>query len=304
MRLAVLTGVIALFTTLLLVRGEHPRRAIRAVARTADAMPLPFTRELRPSAPAPSGADVFMAQNLLIRSPFVNPNLPLSRHYDSATVAAVSAFKQGHNLPADGVFDSTAASILLQLHLDNDDYKDDGQPLPAGYLYKVYVPLWRNRSIETTAILMDAQLNPLHSFIVRTHGQNDANGDAYNQWSDSGVTPTGLATFDLNSPEDDPVDFGPYPINRFVTGIKGNAAVVISDIRDGILLHTGEWPNWNASMPMPNSHGCIHGHPNDIFMVWQILTTQLGVVVHNNTDGKLPYPWIPQGLVSVELQDP
>jgi hypothetical protein len=57
-------------------------------------------------------------------------------------------------------------------------------------------------------------------------------------------------------------------------------------------------------MPMPNSDGCVHGHPNDIYMVWQILTLDLGVQVRNNTDGKLPYPYVPQGLVSVELQDP
>jgi hypothetical protein len=42
----------------------------------------------------------------------------------------------------------------------------------------------------------------------------------------------------------DPVSFGPYPVNRFVQGLEGNMKVVISDIRDGILQHTGEWPNW------------------------------------------------------------
>jgi hypothetical protein len=58
------------------------------------------------------------------------------------------------------------------------------------------------------------------------------------------VIAVGLMTFDLNSPENDPVDFGPYPVNRAVQGLKGNAFIVISNIRDGILLHTGEWPNW------------------------------------------------------------
>jgi hypothetical protein len=51
---------------------------------------------------------------------------------------------------------------------------------------------------------------------------------------------------------------------------------------------------------MPNSHGCIHGHPDDIKAVWQLLV-ELGVVVRNNTDGALPYPYKPQGLLSVEL---
>lgn len=28
-------------------------------------------------------------------------------------------------------------------------------------------------------------------------------------------------TFDLNSPENDPTDYGPYPVNRAVMGLKG-----------------------------------------------------------------------------------
>ena len=39
----------------------------------------------------------------------------------------------------------------------------------------------------------------------------------------------------------------------------GNAAIgknkddtFLSDYRSGILLHTGEWKNWNSSLPMPN----------------------------------------------------
>lgn len=84
-------------------------------------------------------------------------------------------------------------------------------------------------------------------------------------------------TFDLNSPEDNPVDYGPYPINRAVQasvfvndngwngkGLEGNAKIIISDIRDGILMHTGEWKDWKPSENMPNSHGCVHGHPEDI----------------------------------------
>ena len=85
------------------------------------------------------------------------------------------------------------------------------------------------------------------------------------------------------------------------------------------------------------SHGCIHGHPKDIQCVllawlcaiwltllgcrsvWQILIG-LGVQVRPNTasetrasvvadfccdaqDGKLPYPYVPQGLLSVEQVD-
>jgi len=292
--MALVLGVIPVYC-------EHPPRTNVPVSKW---MPEPFYRVLALQSPPLTGSDVFMAQNLLIRSPFVDPELPLSSNYDALSAAAVIAFQTGNGLSVTGVFDNATATVLLALHLDADGYKDDGEPLPPGFSYKVYVPVYRNRAIETTATLFDANLNVLHTFTVRTHGQNDANGNALNQFADSGTTPTGLSTFDLNSPEDDPVHFGPYPINRFVQGLRGNSAIVISDIRDGILLHTGEWPDWNTSMPMPNSHGCVHGHPNDIEMVWQILTNQLHVVVHNNTDGKLPYPYVPQGLVSVELIDP
>eukprot|EP01104_Vermistella_antarctica_P019067 TRINITY_DN72_c2_g1_i2.p1 TRINITY_DN72_c2_g1~~TRINITY_DN72_c2_g1_i2.p1 ORF type:complete len:147 (-),score=9.90 TRINITY_DN72_c2_g1_i2:526-966(-) len=146
-------------------------------------------------------------------------------------------------------------------------------------------------------------MTQLHQFTVRTHGQDDPyTGLAYNEFAPDGSTPTGLMTLDLNSPESNATLFGPYPINRAVTGIEGNA-FTISNIRDGILVHTGEWAGWTPSMPMPDSHGCVHAHPTDIKAVWQILTTQLGVQVRNNTGGALPYPYSPQGLLSIELID-
>jgi hypothetical protein len=36
--------------------------------------------------------------------------------------------------------------------------------------------------------------------------------------------------------------------------------------------------------------------------IWQILV-HLGVEVRNNTFGKLPYPYKPQGLISIEQID-
>jgi len=77
---------------------------------------------------------------------------------------------------------------------------------------------------------------------------------------------------------------------------------VISDIRDGILMHTGEWPNWNETMAMPNSHGCVHGHPEDIDAVWQLLVS-MGVEIRKNPFGQQPYPYIPQGILSIEQLD-
>ncbi len=83
---------------------------------------------------------------------------------------------------------------------------------------------------------------------------------------------------------------------------------MISNIRDGILLHCcpGEWPTWNvnqnSTQPMINSLGCVHAHPPDILTVWKKLLS-LGVVMRLNTDGQLPYPYRPQGLLSVEQID-
>jgi hypothetical protein len=69
-------------------------------------------------------------------------------------------------------------------------------------------------------------------------------------------------------------------------------------IRNGILMHTGEWANWQPPMPMPNSHGCIHAWPQSIRRVWQTLI-QHGVHVNKNVGGAIPYPYQPQGLLSL-----
>ncbi len=111
-----------------------------------------------------------------------------------------------------------------------------------------------------------------------------------NMFSGDGNTPTGLMEFDLNSPEDDPKSFGPYPVNRAVQGLRGNARALVPDVRNGILLHTGEWPGWQPPQLMPNSAGCLHAWPDSINTIWQKLVA-LGVKVRPNTDGKLPYPY-------------
>lgn len=261
-------------------------------------MPLPFYRELSLQTPPLNGSDVYILQNLLMRA---IPSTPTTYVYDAKTQAAVQQYQTNNKIASTGVFDSVTANLLLTLQLD-DGYVDDGT-IPAGAMYKVYVPVFRNRSIETVGTLFAGNGTVLHLFTTRTQGQSDnTTGLPMNELSGDGCTPTGLMTFDLNSPEDDPVDFGPYPVNRAVQGLKGNAGIVISDIRDGILLHTGEWPNWNPSMQMPNSHGCIHAHPDDVKQIWNILVS-IGVQVRPNTGGKLPYPYTPQGILSVELID-
>ena len=47
------------------------------------------------------------------------------------------------------------------------------------------------------------------------------------------------------------------------------------------------------------SNGCIHAHPDDLKTIDNILI-ELGVKMRPNPFGKLPYPYKPQGLLSVE----
>jgi len=71
------------------------------------------------------------------------------------------------------VLDAATATKLLQAHM-SDNYKDDPQAdlqLLKYFKYKLYVPVHKNRSIETTATLFDNKLNVLHKFTIRTHGQ-------------------------------------------------------------------------------------------------------------------------------------
>ena len=52
-------------------------------------------------------------------------------------------------------------------------------------------------------------------------------------------------------------------------------------------------------MPMPNSEGCVHAYPESVREIWRLLVERAGVEVRNNTDGRLPYPYVPQGLAAV-----
>ena len=98
-----------------------------------------------------------------------------------------------------------------------------------------------NRSIETQATLFDGNNNVLHTFTVRAHGKrddgetypwpdwgSDPGDDGLNQFSSGGATPTGIMAIDLNSPEPNPEEYGPYPVNRVVKGLRGNAEFPIT----------------------------------------------------------------------------
>jgi len=264
-------------------------------------MPCPFTRQLRFESKSPMhGNDVLIAQTLLARTPGVK--LTINSQYDKATSVAVSLYQKLHSIPSHGRFDAATAESLLKTNSD-DGWRDPNgaKPVPEGYLYKLWVPVQRNRSIEVTATLFAANGTVLRQFTVRAQGQPHRN-----QFCSLGDTPTGYGYFDLNSPEPDPKSFGPYPVNRVAWGLEGNQQLLLADdantIRNGILMHTGEWDNWHPGDPMPRSDGCIHGYPHDIKEVWKILVS-IGVHVRKNPFGERPYPFHPQGVISVSLAD-
>lgn len=289
------------------------------IVATAATMPLPWTRELSLASPAMEGTDVSITQYLLLRDPASAGLGQVSGTFDAGTFSAVSAFQKAHALPSTGVVDTATAQQLLDL-CSNDGVKDTGFTAASmGYKYKLHIPVHVNRSVETKATLFDANNVAMHTFTVRAHGHRDndegsaawpdfGDGDiGLTQFAGSGDTTTGVIEVDLNSAEPNPQLYGPWPVNRFVRGLEGNAKFLLPDIRDGQLLHTGNWSSpeqpWDNSMPMPNSAGCLHAHPEDVERVFKILTTQLGVTVNNNPFSGKNYPFKPQGIAVVELVD-
>lgn len=282
-----------------------------------SSMPLPFYRELKLTDPLMSGNDVLIAQTLLLRDSAVDKAaMSANSIFASESTDACAAFQTANGLPSTGILDSASAQLLLDLHGD-DGIKDSGfSAASMGYLYKFHIPVHSNRSIETFATLFDKDNNVLMKFKSRQHGHR---GDGTTQsWPDfgdgdvgltqfysNGNTVTGLIEVDLNSPEPNPSLYGPWPVNRFVRGLEGNAQLLLPNIRDGILLHTGNWSTdstgeWNPSLPMPNSSGCIHAHPSSIEQIYRILV-KLGATVNPNTYSGKNYPYKPQGIAVVEL---
>lgn len=281
--------------------------SVAEISFKVGGFPAPFSKVLSLENPPMEGKDVVILQNLLLRSPFVRP-IEKSGVYDRETSEAVASYQKGNGLPSNGIFNTTTASLVLK-QLMYDGYKDD-HTVPSGYKFKVHIPVYKDRTIETIGTLYDSNNKVMYTFRARCHGAMDATGKEINQLTRDGNTPTGLVTFDLNSPEPNLKSFGPYPVIRAVKGLKGNAAIgknkddtFLSDYRSGILLHTGEWDHWNPSEPMPNSLGCIHVHPTDLHTIDDILVHKLGVVVHKNPFGENPYPYVPQGILSIEQID-
>lgn len=247
----------------------------------------------------------------------VIPKISLDSKFTEECSTAVASFQLSSGLAATGIFDATTAQRLLDLH-SADGIKDTGFSAGSkGYLYKINIPVHNNRSVETKATLFDKDNNVLMQFTVRSHGRRDdgssapfpdfGNGDfGLNQFTPNGNTVTGIIEVDLNSPEPDPTSFGPWPVNRFVRGLEGNALLLLPNIRDGILLHTGNWTTdsqqWDPTMTMPNSAGCVHGHPSVVEQIYKTLV-DIGVTINDNTFSGKNYPYKPQGIAVVELID-
>jgi hypothetical protein len=165
------------------------------------------------------------------------------------------------------VFNRTTAELLLQLH-SCDWYVDNGVSAASqGYKYKVLIlqkdnyqilinninndfdffnlkkiifQVFQNRSYETIASLYDGDNNLKLQFRVRLHGHDNryaadpwptwSNTPGLNQFTTMGNTPTGLVECDLNSPEGDPMEYGPFPITRFVKGLQGTLLLLLTSI--------------------------------------------------------------------------
>ena len=287
-------------------------------------LPLPFTTPL--SNTSEPSSEITILQYLLQRFDSIHCNGATlsSGTFDTFTQTCVEDFQATLTPPvpnnALGIFDRQTAQALL-LKYSNDNYRDEGQTASSlGYLYKILIPVHRNRSIQPNATFLDGENNILFHFPVRAKGHiadgcgrtiatrwpNFNNtGIGLNMYSSGGMTPTGLIEIDPNSPESNASEFGPYPITRFVRGLKGNAKFLLPKHRNGILIHTGEWQNfsnWKAPEPMPNSAGCVHTWENYVAKIWKTVK-KLGAKIRNNTNGQTPYPYKCQGLASVFMID-
>lgn len=132
--------------------------------------------------------------------------------FDESISEATKAFQSSQGIDSTGIIESVTAQLLLDLYSD-DGFKDTGFTASSlGYLYKIHIPVYSNRSIETTGTLYDADNTVLLTFPARTHGYRDdgshedwpdfGDGDVgLNQFTSNGMTITGLIEIDLNSAE-------------------------------------------------------------------------------------------------------
>lgn len=157
-----------------------------------SSMPAPFYRELYyDSASLMEGNDVTIAQTLLNRAPSTSDPLSVDGEFGSSTADAVSAFQAASadpQLTETGKVDADTAQALLDCCME-DGYVDDGVSAGAqGYLYKFIVPVHTNRSVETTAQLLDENNTQVMEFRVRCHGyRDDGTSEAWPDYGDGDV---------------------------------------------------------------------------------------------------------------------
>lgn len=165
-------------------------------------IPYPFVRELSLQQPNLVGDDVKTAQFLLLRfwtisfllqnsfcwHFFIFRDPAVQKHYgtnftingvfEEKSAIATRIFQNAHSgLKISGIFDSETAGAALKM-LSADGVRDDGFTARSkGYLYKINIPVYNNRSIETFATLYDQDNNVLFRFRARTHGRREDNID-------------------------------------------------------------------------------------------------------------------------------
>ena len=132
-------------------------------------MPLPFDREMYLTDPPMTGDDVRILQKLLNRGPDA-PKLKGDGVYGSAVQDAMATLQNSAaELESTEVFDPATAQYCLD-KFSNDGVVDSGfSASELGYKYKIHVPVYTNRSLETQATL-DADNNVLY-FYRGAHGK-------------------------------------------------------------------------------------------------------------------------------------
>ena len=71
------------------------------------------------------------------------------------------------------------------------------------------------------------------------------------------VVPIRLMTFDLNSPEDNAKAYGPYPVNRAVIGLKGNAKLLLQAENDLVSAEGGAGGAGGVGDADDGAAGCV-----------------------------------------------
>ena len=155
-------------------RGESARRLCADAALQTD--------------PAPPCHSVFVSRSCLCDGPQlactalcattqrharIRQRVVLINVFDAVWLCAHPVYFRAPN----GIMNADLAQLILDEY-SSDGYVDDGGSAESqGYLYKVFIPVHRNRSIQSTATLFSANNTVLMQFTVRTHGYDTVGVD-------------------------------------------------------------------------------------------------------------------------------